>query len=142
VDPHFTLSLENSPNPDDVQKVNEGLREYNRLAASNDNFQPLTILLRAADGAIAGGLLGGTYWGWLHIDILWLAEAARRQGLGSQMLAAAEQEAMRRGCRHAHLDTMSFQAQGFYEKHGYAVFGVLDDLPEGHQRIYLKKNLV
>jgi hypothetical protein len=36
---------------------------------------------------------------------------------------------------------MSFQAQPFYEKLGFSVFGTLDDLPVGHQRIFLKKNL-
>jgi hypothetical protein len=37
---------------------------------------------------------------------------------------------------------MSFQAQPFYEKQGYTVFGVLEDLPDGHKRIFLKKDLV
>jgi hypothetical protein len=39
------------------------------------------------------------------------------------------------------LDTMSFQALDFYLKLGYTVFGRLDDLPEGHSRIFLKKAL-
>jgi hypothetical protein len=37
---------------------------------------------------------------------------------------------------------MSFQALQFYQKLGYTMFGVLDDLPEGSQRIFLKKDLV
>ncbi len=139
--PSFTFALESNPSPEEVQAVQEGLRTFNRQKASDDNHQPLTIFLRGPDGAIAGGLLGGTYWGWLHVDILWLSEEARGQGLGSRLLAAAEAEALRRGCRHAHLDTMSFQARGFYEKHGYSVFGVLEQLPQGHQRIYMKKDL-
>ena len=57
------------------------------------------------------------------------------------MLAAAEAEALRRGCRGARLFTYSFQARGFYEKHGYTVFGVLDDFPPGHSQIWLRKTL-
>jgi hypothetical protein len=40
-----------------------------------------------------------------------------------------------------HLDTMSFQALPFYQKQGYTVFGILEDLPEGHRRYYLRKDL-
>ena len=55
------------------------------------------------------------------------------------MLQLAEYEAWQRGCRHAHLDTMDWQALPFYEKEGYRVFGVLDDLPKGHQQIFMYK---
>jgi hypothetical protein len=34
-----------------------------------------------------------------------------------------------------------FQAAGFYERHGYSVFGVLDDMPLGHKRFFLKRAL-
>ena len=51
------------------------------------------------------------------------------------------QEPLRRGCRHAHLDTFTFQALGFYEKHGYSVWGALDDLPPGFTRYFLRKDL-
>src|SRR5512146_2292691 len=138
--PVLSLSLESSPSPDDVDFVRQGLRSYNLRFAPDDNHQFLYIFLRAADGSIMGGLLGDTYWGWLYISILWIHEDFRRQGYGDRLLAMAEAEAIRRGCHAAHLDTMSFQAQPFYERHGYSVFGVLDDLPRGHQRIFLKKN--
>jgi hypothetical protein len=57
------------------------------------------------------------------------------------MMAQAEAEAIRRGCRHAHVDTIDFQAPDFYLKLGYTVWGVLDDIPPGHRRIFLKKDL-
>jgi GNAT superfamily N-acetyltransferase len=99
------------------------------------------IFIRNPGGQILGGLLGDTYWGWLYVSILWIDERLRGQGYGEKLLAAAEQEAIRRGCSHAHLDTMSFQAQPFYEKHGYTVYGVLEDQPAGHKKIYLQKKL-
>jgi ribosomal protein S18 acetylase RimI-like enzyme len=64
-----------------------------------------------------------------------------RKGLGSKLLQTAEAEAIRRGCKHAHLDTLDFQAPGFYLKKGYQVFGELQDLPPGHRRIFLRKDL-
>jgi GNAT superfamily N-acetyltransferase len=102
----------------------------------------LTIFLRTADDQLASGLPAATYWGWLYISILWLEASAREQGFGASLLATAEREAIRRGCRHAHLDTLEFQALPFYERHGYSVFGILNDHPVGYNRYFLKKNLL
>ena len=57
------------------------------------------------------------------------------------MLAAAEAEGTRRGCTAAVLYTISFQAPGFYERHGYRVFGTIDCAPPGTSRIFMSKNL-
>ncbi len=136
------ITVEENPSEQDVRVVREGLNSFNRLYAPEEEYRPLGLFLREADGTVSGGLLGETYWGWLHVGILWLEEKERGLGYGSQLLAATEQEAVRRGCRHVHLDTLDFQALPFYEKNGYSVFGVLEDLPEGHRRFFLSKKLV
>ena len=74
------------------------------------------------------GANGWTAFGWLHTDVLWLAENLRRKGLGREVLKAIEAEAQRRGCKFAKLETFSFQALEFYKKNGYTVFGELDGL--------------
>ena len=51
----------------------------------------------------------------------------------------AETEALRRRCVGVHLDTFDFQAPGFYERMGFEVFGVVEDHPPGHRRLYLQK---
>ncbi len=65
----------------------------------------------------------------------------RGLGYGSKLLETAENIARERGCTFAYLDNFSFQAQAFYEKHGYEVWGSLEDFPLGASRIYLKKSL-
>lgn len=125
-----------------MQSVVEGLTQH--AAASGvepRNERPLQVTLRTNDGALVGGLVGNTVWGWLDVKLLWVAEGERGSGYGRKLLLAAEEEARRRGCHHAVLDTFSFQARGFYERLGYTAFGSLDDFPRGHQRIYLKKAL-
>ena len=130
------------PTKNEVDSVRAALTAFNEKAAGPDGHTPLNIVAYDDDGQIIGGIRGGTYWGWLYIDILWVAEAHRRQGLGSRLLAEAEQEAVRRGCHHVHLDTMSWQAPDFYEKHGYETLGILPDIPSGHQKHLLMKKLI
>ena len=57
------------------------------------------------------------------------------------LLMEAEKEAVRRGCHHVHVDTMSWQAPKFYEKHGYETIGILPDIPKGNQKYLLMKSL-
>jgi GNAT superfamily N-acetyltransferase len=137
----LVISLEDNPPSQDVMYVQNCLQEFNLLHAPADNYQPMQIFLRTEEKTILGGLLGETYWGWLHISYLWIDESLRKQGFGKQIMQIAEQEAMRRGCHSVHLDTMSFQALPFYEGLGYSVFGTLNDLPAGHKRIFLMKTL-
>jgi len=58
------------------------------------------------------------------------------------LLGVIEAEAVRSGCRYAHLDTYSFEARPFYEKHGYSLFAALDDYPVGFRKYFLKKRLL
>jgi GNAT superfamily N-acetyltransferase len=137
------ITVEDHPHADDVTAVRAGLSAFNLAHTGQpDANTPLVITVRGDDGTLRGGLLGDTYWGWLYVQILWLDESVRGQGIGSRLMQMAEQIAVERGCHAAHLDTMDFQAPDFYRKLGYSVFGRLDDLPTGHSRLFLQKSLV
>jgi GNAT superfamily N-acetyltransferase len=138
---HFHISLEAVGESDAARAVRNGLNAYNFAIAGEDGVQPLHLIVRDDSGLVIGGLLGDTYWGWLAINIFWLRDDLRGRGLGSHLLRMAEAEAVRRGCKYAHLDTLDFQALDFYARRGYTVFGQLDDLPPGHTRYYLRKTL-
>ncbi len=131
------LAYDTAPDPAAIQAVRDGLIAYNRVQAPDVAFQPLSIVL----GRVVGGLLGATYWGWLVIQVLWVYDGLRGHGHGRTLLTMAEREARRRGCHHAHLDTMSFQARPFYEREGYTVFGELHDIPVGHSKYFMQKAL-
>lgn len=135
------ISIENNPSTKDIEVIKNGLKEFNKQFSKADNHMDLSIFLRDENNHIIGGLIGGTYWDWLHIDALWLSEDVRHKGYGRQLLQNAENEAIKRGCNHAHLDTHDFQALEFYKKNNYIVCGQLEDLPKGYNRYLLKKDL-
>jgi GNAT superfamily N-acetyltransferase len=121
--------------------IGGGISNYNAKQAGDDNAQRVCFVLQSPGGEIVGGVIGVVYWDWFSLDLMWMEEPYRGQGYGSRLLALAEDEARKRGARHAHLDTFSFQAPGFYENYGYEIFGELPDFPAGHQRYYMRKEL-
>ena len=137
-----TLTYEEFPSLDDIQIIRDGLTSYNLKFASDAQYKSLNIFLRAADGTVTGGLIGNTSWGWLYVSLFWVNETVTRSGYGGEMLEMAEQEALRRGCHHVHLDTLDFQSPLFYEKQGYTLWGELDDHPSGHKRSFYQKELI
>ena len=121
--------------------IGGGITEFNTEQAGDPAERHLCFVVQGPDEEIVGGLIGTTYWGWFYLSLMWLKEEYRGQGFGRQLLVKAEEEARKRGAKHAYLDTFSFQAPGFYEKYGYEVFGELPEFPPGHQRFFMKKEL-
>ena len=129
--------------PEDVmwEVIGGGIHNYNIHQAGDAQGKQVCFILYTPDQQIAGGLIGETHWGWFYINLMFIKEELRGRRYGHRILTLAEDEARRCGAKHAYLDTFSYQAPGFYKKHGYEVFGELKDFPLGHQRYYLKKEL-
>ena len=94
-----------------------------------------------ADGLVAG--LSGWTWGTCAgISLVWVREDRRAQGAGARLLAAAERVARERGCHQIVVSSFTFQAPGFYERHGFVETGRTDGLPiEGAADVHLAKRL-
>ena len=60
-----------------------------------------------------------------------MAERHRDQGIASRLLRQFEERAQTRGCDTYYLTTLSFQAPGFYRKHGYASLAQISGYPNG-----------
>jgi GNAT superfamily N-acetyltransferase len=133
-----------------VERPDPGLREtilrplvdYNASIAGATTVEPLAIVLRDPESdAIIGGLWAISAYDWLYIELLFVPEELRAQGIGSQLMKKAEEIAAQRGHIGVRLDSFSFQAPRFYEKLGYREYGRLANIPEGHERIYYFKTL-
>jgi GNAT superfamily N-acetyltransferase len=134
--------LTNKPPPEAFEKLWEPLRAFNERIVGDAVARTLAILLREhVTDAIVGGLWGRSLWGSMYIDIMFVPEDLRRHGIGTSLIGQAEQEAIRRGCRHMWTDTYAFQARPFYERMGFIVFGRLDGPPPTFPRFFLMKNI-
>jgi ribosomal protein S18 acetylase RimI-like enzyme len=138
---NYRIEIKEHPTPQETQTIIDGLVHYNTEMAGASQNLPLSVIARNENGEIIGGLLGRTYWGWLHINTIWVKERIRGKGIGKTLIETAEKEAVDRDCKFAFLDTYDFQAKLFYQKSGYEVFSIIEDWPDGHQRIFMKKRL-
>jgi GNAT superfamily N-acetyltransferase len=137
------ISIETDTADELRHAVNSGLYAYNDRFAGPMGNSMLMIGARDGDRKIIGGLVANVQsgWKWIHIQRLWVDEAYRGAGIGRWLMEAAEKEAQKLGILYAAVDTMEFQARGFYEKQGYTVYGVMEDYPYGHRKFHLRKTL-
>lgn len=129
--------------PTDAEKsaILGPLAAFNADSGYPADPKPVAILLKDDTGQVVGGLWGKTVYDWLFVEYLIVPESMRGHNLGATLLLDAERIAIGRGCVGSWLTTFSFQAQGFYEKLGYSVFGTLDRSPRENVRIFLRKPL-
>lgn len=125
-----------------LDTVRLGLRAHNSPYIDPTQRKPLAVFSQDDSDQVVAGLTGETWGNWLSVDWLWVADSQRGCGTGRQVLLAAEQEAIARGCRFVRLETFSFQARPFYEKLGYRLQMTLQNYPIEHECYFLTKTLI
>ncbi|MGH7046855.1 MAG: GNAT family N-acetyltransferase [Stellaceae bacterium] len=137
----LSLTIEDRLSAQDWDGLGIALDRYNRAFLGETGYSRMGFFVRDERREVKAGLVGTTYAAWLFVAELWVHEGLRRRGIGSGLLALAEQRAVELGCHTALLDTFSFQGPEFYPRFGYEVFGTLD-YPPDHHRYFLKKRLI
>ena len=113
------VSITNTVTQQEKEELFVGLRAYNAQFLDMATFSgDIGVYVRDEKGVMLGGLIGVRKGDWLNIDYLWVSDTVRGTGVGSQLIKAAEEEARRKGCKHALVDTASFQARPFMKNRG------------------------
>ncbi|MEW9935955.1 GNAT family N-acetyltransferase [Clostridium butyricum] len=130
-------------NEEESELIVDKIVEYNLSKVpiiQESSFIWINRVIIDTDGNIIAGINSKMYcWNCLYIDVLWVKEEYRKSGIGSKILNEIEKVAKYKGCYLIHLDTFDFQAKDFYIKHGYDIFGILDECPQRHKRYFMKK---
>jgi GNAT superfamily N-acetyltransferase len=80
--------------------VGDGLNAFNDAVVGYADRVPLRVIVRDSDnGQILGGIVGRSSLGLMFLDQVYLPESLRGQDIGTKMLAMAEEEGRRRGCK-------------------------------------------
>lgn len=100
--------------------VGRQLREFNYgYVGEYPEEQYIRLNARDSQGQVVGGLRAVVAMYWLRVEVLWVNEVVRGNGVGSRLLAEAERMALEMGATNAALETFEWQAPRFYEKRGY-----------------------
>ncbi len=125
--------------------IDSRLVAFNKMSVpfqQTKDWISLSHVLKNNEDQVVAGINATLYcWNVMYIDILYVDEVHRRKGYGRLLLDKAESKAKSMGGYMAHLDTFDWQAKDFYERHGYEIFGALNDCPPGHTRYYTSKRL-
>jgi GNAT superfamily N-acetyltransferase len=138
---NINIRITNDGNEQDINDIFNMLKAFNLSNREESQNVPIGIFYEDDNGKKLAGITGETFGNWLCIHYLFVEERLRKEGIGSELLLAAEREAKERGCKYAFVDTFSFQAPKFYIKHGYKEVFTLNDYPYTGKRYYYTKEL-
>lgn len=131
-----------NPSSEKITEIRSKLQEYNSKYFEIEDKTTVVIDERNYNNEIIGGIVFTIVGRWLEVDFLWVHEEYRKSGLGSKLLQEAEKIAMNEQCNIGFVNTLSFQAKPFYEKHGYEVKYVQKNYPIVNSRYFMEKELV
>ena len=124
------------------QRLSDELDKVNAAATPGTAAaEELTVRVEQ-DGELLAGVSGWTWGRAAGIAMTWVREDQRGTGLGGRLLTAFENEARERGCTHLFVTSFTFQAPGFYRRHGYEEIFRWEAVPvPGQDDIHFRKDL-
>jgi GNAT superfamily N-acetyltransferase len=138
----FTFQTHDRPLPDAaVDTVDQGIGDFNDASAPLHEVQPMAVFVHDASGVCVGGAVGRRWGSCGELSQLWVHEAERGQGLGTQLMDRFEAHARALGCAGIALVTYSFQAPKFYAARGYVHEYTRTDFPHGITQHHMLKKL-
>jgi len=121
--------------------LEERIYAFNVQQTGIADGKSFALFLRDKSGAVIGGAYGWSWGDTCFLRSLFVPAERRKQGYGTKLMQAVEQEARLRGCVQVVLETHDFQAPEFYRKFGFNVVGVVEGYPRGHQYLVMVKPL-
>ena len=125
----------------DAEYIGKNLGDYNTSKAPRDHkYIPLNKKLLDEDGNMIAAIFAGVgTWNQFEVDMMWVEEAYRNQGIGTELLTQIENEAIELGAYKALIWALYDWQIDFFKKNGYTVVGVLEDCPKGHNMTHMEK---
>lgn len=126
---------------EEEQVLNDGISDEAALKKNMERINPFGIFIKDAKGNVLGGASCFIFYGSLYVDMLWLKEELRHQGLGKKLMMVAEKVGREKQCTFATLNTMDWEALPFYQKLGYAIEFVREGYANQSRMYMLRKKL-
>jgi GNAT superfamily N-acetyltransferase len=137
-----TFTIEETPCTTELtNKVDVGLAEHGREALGVDEPILRTAFVARDNETFAGCVTANILWKTLHLRFMFVEACYRGKGVGTALVLRALEYGRAHGCPVAFVDTLSFQAIGFYKKLGFELEFTRTGFAHGVSLYYLKKAL-
>ena len=124
------------------KQIYEGFsRHAIEIIGYDEKFDPVAFIASNKE-FFAGALVAELFWGALHIKYVYVEDQYRGQQVASRLMKEALNYGKANQCPFAFVETMSFQALGFYQKMGFELEFTRTGYKHGTSFHYLKKNLM
>jgi GNAT superfamily N-acetyltransferase len=137
----YRIVVENEPDPRDLALLEERLAAAAVAAVGVGEEQDFGIFARDDHQRVIAGVSGTIWGGCCQVHVLWVDDALRGRGLARALMAEAEAEARRRGCRLVMGLTYDVLTADFYDRLGYRTVGVIEECPAGTTTRWYRKDL-
>lgn len=131
--------VDSNPTIADDKVIRKGIVSFNSQII-NEEATHFSIFAKDEDQIIGGALIW-EHGDALYIDVLWCNEDYRKKGIGTKIVALIEEAAKTKQRLKLFVDTYAFQAQIFYQKHGFYCIGTIPQYLLGHDRIFMRKDV-
>ena len=122
-------------------QVYEGFSRH-AIAMTGYDEKLESVAFVAMDGeALAGVVVVVRFWGALHVKYVYVDDHYRGKGLATRLMERALGFGRDHKCPFAFVETMSFQALGFYQKMGFKLEFTRSGYAHGTSFHYLRKDL-
>lgn len=139
---NYKIYYESDPKNEDTKILWEGISLHAKQARGHEPGKPFAFFVKDKSNQIKGGCSGYIFYGCLYVDLLWVDNSLRGKCLGSQLMGNTEKLARENECQFVAVNTMDFEALGFYEKLGYVVEFRREGFSKNSSMYFLRKNLL
>lgn len=108
----------------------------------DEKFDPIALIARNEEGQFMGAIVAELFWGALHIKYLYIDEQFRGRKVGQKLIEETFDYGKEHQCPFAFVETMCFQALGFYQKMGFKLEYTRSGYAHGTSFHYLRKDLI
>lgn len=139
---NIKIIYEKNPSMNEIKVLEDGIIEFAKLKKNQPPIECFAFFVCNDVNKIFGGCNGAMYYGCLYIDQLWLDKSLRKRKIGTQLMESAESLGIKKGCLFSTVNTMDWEALGFYQKLGYEIEFQRSGYLNNSTLYFLKKNLV
>lgn len=136
------ISITLDPLSNEIKKqIYEGFNRHAIAMTGHDEKSDSIAFIANDDKSFAGAVVVELFWGALHIKYVYVEEEYRNRGIATLIMEQALAYGRDNQCSFAFVETMNFQALGFYQKMGFKLEFTRTGYKHGTSFHYLRKDL-